>query len=284
MTYLLSVLLGIIQGLTEFLPISSTAHLRIAQGFLPGIDLEDGYWKMYSVVIQLGSILAVPILFKNRIIELIRTFPRGSQGDKNIFTHPLSLVMLAFCVTAPPCYFADKLIGDNLESVKVIASALIIGGIVMWLVDKLCKRPSITHMDKMSPLAAVWIGAVQILSAIFPGTSRSMSTIIAGQTFGLSRSTALEFSFFLALPTMIAATSFKLLQTLLKPAAREAVMSNAPQQPWLVLAVGFIVSFIVAYLTCKWFVGFVRTRGFTPFAVYRLVLGSALLIWLYVKS
>ena len=285
MTYLISVLLGIIEGLTEFLPISSTAHLRIAQDFL-GLDLGNGYWKMYSVVIQLGAILSVLVIFGRRLLGYLKTFPRGPKeggGKHNLLTHPLSLVMITFVTTAIPAYLLSKKIEDALESVFVIALALIIGGIVMWLVDALCKRPSITQLEKMSPLAAVWIGCIQIFSAVFPGTSRSMSTIVAGQTFGLSRSTALEFSFFLALPTMFAATGFKLLQTVVSTAKREAVMSNAPSEPWMILAIGFVVAFIASYLTCKWLVSFVRNHGFVPFAIYRLILGAALLIMLAMK-
>ena len=279
--YFLSVILGIIEGLTEFLPVSSTAHLRIAENCMH-IDLGSGYWKMYSIVIQLGAILSVPLLFKDRITQLVRTFPKGANGDKTIWTHPLSLVMLGFVVTAGPCYLADKYIGKNLESLTVMGLALLIGGVVMWVVDALLTRPKTTRMEDMSPLDAIWIGIVQILSAIFPGTSRSMSTIAAGQIFGMSRSAALEYSFFLSIPTMFAATAYKLLQAFLHhKTAEEAAAYTPPPHQWVVLGIGFLVSFVVAYFVNKWFIDWVRTRGFTPFAVYRIVLGGAILAWLF---
>src|SRR5207302_674545 len=149
--YLLSVFLGIVEGLTEFLPVSSTAHLRICEALLH-IDLHDGFWKMYTIVIQLGAILAF---------------------------------------------------------------ALLIGGIVMWIVDAVFTRPRTMHMEEMTLPQAIWIGAAQILSAVFPGTSRSMSTIAAGQVAGLSRPAALEFSFFLSMPTMVVATGFDFLKTVM---------------------------------------------------------------------
>ena len=193
--YLLSIFFGIVEGLTEFLPVSSTAHLRIVEALLR-IDLQDGFWKMYTIVIQLGAILALPVYFWNRIINFIGTFPHGERGNRNVLTHPLSLTLIAFVVTAVPAWALAKIIGKNLESLWVMALALLIGGIVMWIVDAVFTRPRVTHMEEMSLPQAIWIGAAQILSAVFPGTSRSMSTIAAGQVAGMSRPAALEFSFF----------------------------------------------------------------------------------------
>jgi undecaprenyl-diphosphatase len=280
--YLLSVLLGVIEGLTEFLPISSTAHLRIAEQF-SGIDMGSGYWKMYSIVIQLGAILSVPLLFRERIAKFMRTFPKGEGGDKTVWTHPLSLVLIGFLVTAGPCYLADKYIGKNLENMGVIAGALIVGGAVMWAVDVLFTRPTVNRMEEMGVVDAVWIGAVQILSAVFPGTSRSMSTIAAGQVFGLSRATALEYSFFLSIPTMVAATGYKLLQAVVKRPRTEAEIAayHAPTGQWAVLGIGFVVSFVVALGVNAWFIRWVKERGFAPFAVYRIVLGLGLLVWFF---
>jgi undecaprenyl-diphosphatase len=203
--YLLSVFLGVVEGVTEFLPVSSTAHLRICEALLH-IDLHDGFWKMYTIVIQLGAILALPVYFRHRILKFVSTFPKGERGDRTILTHPLSLTLIAFVVTAVPAWALAKVIGKNLESLWVMALALLIGGIVMWIVDATFTRPRTMHMEEMSLPQAVWIGAAQILSAVFPGTSRSMSTIAAGQIAGMSRPAALEFSFFLSMPTMAAAT------------------------------------------------------------------------------
>src|SRR6058998_1843547 len=133
-SYLLSIFLGVVEGLTEFLPVSSTAHLRICEALLH-IDLHDGFWKMYTIVIQLGAILALPVYFRERVLAFLRTFPKGERGDRTIFTHPLSLTLIAFVVTAIPAFLLTKVIGKNLESLKVMGSALLVGGIVMWIVD-----------------------------------------------------------------------------------------------------------------------------------------------------
>jgi undecaprenyl-diphosphatase len=278
--YLLSIFLGVVEGLTEFLPVSSTAHLRICEALLH-IDLHDGFWKMYTILIQLGAILALPVYFWHRILKFISTFPRGERGNRTFLTHPLSLVVIAFVVTAIPAWLLTKQIGKNLENLWVMALALLIGGIIMWIVDAVCTRPRTLHMEDMTLPQAVWIGAAQILSAVFPGTSRSMSTIAAGQVAGMSRPAALEFSFFLSMPTMVVATGFDFLKTVL-PHHRQSeiapVTVNGHQ--WVVLAIGFVVSFLVALAAVAWFMNWVRTRGFVPFAIYRIVLGIGLLVLL----
>jgi undecaprenyl-diphosphatase len=276
--YLLSLLLGVIEGLTEFLPVSSTAHLRISEALFR-IDLTNGFWKMYSVVIQLGAIIALTAFFRRRILKFLATFPRGERGDRTFWTHPLSLVAIAFVVTAIPAFLLTKLIGKNLENLEVMALALLIGGMVMWIVDTLFVRPRVMQMEAMSLQAAIWIGAVQILSAVFPGTSRSMCTIAAGQVAGLSREAALEFSFFLSIPTMFVATGYDLLKTIRPHAGTEAIapLTMTPHL-WLVLAIGFVVAFISAYAVVAWFLHWVRRHGFTPFAIYRIVLGLLLLL------
>jgi undecaprenyl-diphosphatase len=281
--YLLSVFLGIVEGLTEFLPVSSTAHLRIAE-FFCNINLHDGFWKMYTIVIQLGAILALPVYFRERIRKFLRTFPTGERGDRTMLTHPLSLTIIAFVVTAVPSFLLAKLIGKNLESLKVMATALLVGGIVMWIVDAIFTKPHVSHMEEMGLTQAIWIGAMQILSAVFPGTSRSMSTIAAGQVAGLSRPAALEFSFFLSMPTMVVATCYDLIKTV-APSRRTALEGSlAPLtvsgHQWIVLAIGFIVSFIVAFAVVAWFMRWVRARGFVPFAIYRIALGIILFVLL----
>jgi len=262
--YLLSVLLGIIEGLTEFLPVSSTAHLRISEAMLH-ISLSNGYWKMYTIVIQLGAILCLPVYFRARIAKFLSTFPQGERGDRTVFTHPLSLTLIAFVVTAIPAFLLTKVIGKNLESLKVMGSALLVGGIVMWIVDAMNAKseaagPDAPHsrihtwkMEAMSLGQAIWIGACQILSAVFPGTSRSMSTIAAGQLAGMSRASALEFSFFLSMPTMVVATCYDLLKSLRSKGENPIGVSQIDPHGWLVLAIGFVVSFIVAYASVAWF-------------------------------
>jgi undecaprenyl-diphosphatase len=288
--FLLSTVLGIIEGLTEFLPVSSTAHLRIAE-WLFHISLGDGYWKMYTIVIQLGAILCLPIYFRHRIAKFLSTFPQGERGDRNALTHPLGLTIVAFVVTAIPAFLLTKVIGKHLESLFIMGASLLIGGIVMWIVDAMNGRyerlgPNAPgsrihtwHMEDMSSGQAVWIGACQILSAVFPGTSRSMSTIAAGQIAGMSRAAALEFSFFLSIPTMIVATCYDLLKSLRSKGANPIGVSQIDAHGWIVLAIGFVVSFVVAYGAVAWFMAWVRKHGFVPFAVYRLIVGTLVLIF-----
>ena len=286
--YLLSIVLGIIEGLTEFLPVSSTAHLRVAEALL-GVDLANGYWKMFTIVIQLGAILSLPIYFRKRILDFLATFPSGRSGKHTAIDHPLTLTLVAFVVTAGPAFLLTKIIGKHLESLLIMGSSLVIGGIVMWAVDAVYarNRESLNRlghrtddMEEMSLVQSVWIGACQILSAVFPGTSRSMATIAAGQLAGMSRAAALEFSFFLSIPTMVAATGYDLLKSLKHGEAGSAIgAAPAGGQGWALLAIGFVVSFIVAYAVVVWFMRWVRERGFTPFAIYRIVAGAAVLIW-----
>jgi len=288
--YLLSVVLGIVEGLTEFLPVSSTAHLRIAESLLH-VSLSDGYWKMYSIVIQLGAILCLPVYFRDRIAKFLATFPRGERGDRTVLTHPLGLTAAAFVVTAIPSYLLTKVIGKNLESLYVMGIALLLGGIVMWVVDarnaiweKAGPGASgspirIWRMEDMSLGQSIWIGACQILSAVFPGTSRSMATIAAGQLAGMSRASALEFSFFLSIPTMVVATGYTLLKSLRGKGENPIGVSQLTPQQWIILAIGFVVSFLVAYASVAWFMAWVRKRGFAPFAVYRIVIGIVVLVF-----
>jgi undecaprenyl-diphosphatase len=286
--YLLSVLLGIVEGLTEFLPVSSTAHLRITEALLH-ISLSDGYWKMYTIVIQLGAILCLPVYFRERIAKFLSTFPRGERGDRTVLTHPLGLTMVAFVVTAGPAFLMTKIIGKHLESLTIMGTALLVGGIVMWLVDAMNAKweaagPGASQsrirtwkMEDMSLGQAIWIGACQILSAVFPGTSRSMSTIAAGQIAGMSRASALEFSFFLSIPTMVVATCYDLLKSLRGKGVNPIGVSQIDAHGWIVLAIGFVVSFIVAYASVAWFMAYVRKHGFAPFAIYRIIVGALVL-------
>jgi undecaprenyl-diphosphatase len=329
--YLLSLILGIVEGLTEFLPVSSTAHLRITEALLGRVTgnpaiLGDSYWKMYTIVIQLGAILCLPIYFRKRIMKFLGTFPSGERNDRTVLTHPLTLVLIAFVVTALPAWGLTKVIGKNLESLYVMGSALLIGGVVMWIVDaifgwrgdatlepelqmdnvasfkplvpdKTADSPAkpvrflpvpgfapTGHMERMGLTQSIWIGACQILSAVFPGTSRSMSTIAAGQVAGMSRTAALEFSFFLSIPTMVVATGYDFWKHVIRRHATpgEAMQPiHMNQQNWIVLAIGFVVSFIVAWAVVAWFMSWVRRRGFTPFAIYRIILGIAVLVWAF---
>jgi undecaprenyl-diphosphatase len=202
----------------------------------------------------------------------------------------LGLTMVAFVVTAGPAFLMTKVIGKHLESLTIMGTSLLVGGVVMWLVDAMNAKseaagPGATSsrihtwkMEDMSLGQAIWIGACQILSAVFPGTSRSMSTIAAGQIAGMSRASALEFSFFLSIPTMVVATLYDLLKSLRGKGMNPIGVSQIDAHGWIVLAIGFVVSFIVAYASVAWFMGYVRKHGFTPFAMYRIIVGTLVLL------
>ena len=284
------------EGLTEFLPVSSTAHLRIAEALMK-LPLENSacsagsavcfqdvaYWKMYTVVIQVGAILALCLLFLERIVNFLRTFPKGENGDRNWLTHPISLTLIAFACTSVPALLLHKWSEKNLGSLNAIAIALLAGGIVMWIIDAWSNRvePNTRHVEEITLPQAIWIGLCQTLSAVFPGTSRSMSTIAAGQVAGLDRPSALEFSFLLSIPTMIAATGWDLFKEVHSSKAAGAAAAHVVMNPerWVVLLIGTVVSFIVALGVVEWFLMWVRKHGFTVFAIYRILLGIALLIW-----
>jgi undecaprenyl-diphosphatase len=240
---------------------------------------------MYSIVIQLGAILSLLIYFRSRIARFLSTFPHGERDDRTWWNHPLTLVAIAFVCTAIPSFLLTKIIGKHLESLVVMGWSLLVGGIVMWIVDALfgTPRPGSRHqaerVEEMSVAQSMWIGICQIASAVFPGTSRSMATISAGQLVGMSRSSALEFSFFLSIPTMIAATGYELFRTFHPKHGEPLGTMPANRQEWTVLVIGFVVAFIVALGVVAWFLHWVRQRGFTPFAVYRIVLGLAVLAW-----
>jgi undecaprenyl-diphosphatase len=278
--YIVSVLLGIVEGLTEFLPVSSTAHLRIAEALLH-LNLADPYWKMYTIVIQLGAILALIFLFLSRILEFVRTFPKGQSGDRTALNHPLSLTMIAFFCTAIPAFLLTRIIGKHLESLRLMATSLLVGGIIMWLVDawSVRRQASTPDVEHMTLGQSIWIGLCQVTSAVFPGTSRSMSTIASGQLAGMTRSAALEFSFLVSIPTMIAATGYDLLRTL-HPKHTNPTEAIAPlvvtAHGWILLAIGFVVSFIIALVVVEWFLTWVRRHGFVLFAIYRIVVAVLL--------
>ncbi len=287
--YVVSVLLGIVEGLTEFLPVSSTAHLRLSEALLH-VSLTDPYWKMYTIVIQLGAILALVLLFLSRIVTFVRTFPRGEGRDHTILTHPLTLVLVSFVCTAIPAFLLEKVIGKHLENLRVIELSLLIGGVLMWAIDSWSSRndPQTKDVDQMGMGQAIWIGLCQVLSAVFPGTSRSMSTIAAGQLAGMTRTAALEFSFLVSIPVMVAATGYDLLKTVhpSKKSLAEAAASGQSIAPlhidthgYVILLIGLVVSFLVALAVVGWFLGYVRRHGFTVFAIYRIALGVALLLF-----
>jgi len=219
-------------------------------------------------------------------VDFMRTFPEGDQRRNSWYNHPISLTLIAFVFTSIPALLLHKWSEKNLGSLNAIALALLIGGIVMWIIDAWSARreAGTTHVEEMTLPQAIWIGLCQTLSAIFPGTSRSMSTIAAGQIAGLDRPAALEFSFLLSIPTMCAATVWDLIKELHPSKAAEvagAAVAHVTMtgDRWIVLLIGTVVSFIVALGVVEWFLHWVRKHGFVLFAIYRILLGGALLIW-----
>ena len=288
--YLVALLVGVVEGLTEFLPVSSTAHIILTQALL-GMRLDNPFWKMFTVVIQLGAILSVVVYFRARLLAFVQSFLASFSGSRSPqsepqsgsdpavskpwWQHPLALVLISFVVTAIPCYLMDELIGENLERPWVIGASMLLGGIAMLWIDRVYSPIAKTHsVERMTMGQAIFIGAAQILAATFPGTSRSMATIAAGQIMGLSRPAALEFSFFLSIPVMLAASGFKLLQFILKSPIEIGTSE------WLTLGIGFITSFVVALAVIAWFMNWVKSQGFAPFAFYRMVVGVAVILWL----
>ncbi len=281
----ISFILGCVEGITEFIPVSSTAHLRITEGLMH-LSLEDGYWKMYSIVIQLGAILCLPVYFRERILNLIKSFLASPQKMR----HPLVLIIIAFVTTAIPAFLLVKIVGENLENLRVISLALIAGGIIMAAVDYLrvkweVKGPqeknspiSTWRMEDMTLKQAVVIGLCQTVSAVLPGMSRSMSTIASGQLMGLSRATAVEFSFFLSMPTMAVATGYVMLKSLIGDKGNSIGVEHMSSHQWGVLAIGFVVSFITAYAAVAGFMKWIKSHGFLPFAVYRVIVGGLVLL------
>ncbi|WP_165023831.1 undecaprenyl-diphosphate phosphatase [Dysgonomonas sp. ZJ279] len=286
MSIIEAIIIAIIEGLTEFLPISSTGHMIIAQSLL-GIESTE-FVKAFTIIIQFGAILSVIVLYWNRFFRLNHDIPASlmsseessTKGGFSLFVQRIFYKfefywkLLAGFIPAAGLglLFSDK-IDELLENVTVVAVTLLLGGIVMLFVDKWFNRPEEGEQNITYKNAFI-IGFFQCI-AMIPGVSRSMATIVGGMSRGLSRKNAAEFSFFLAVPTMAAATGYKLLKLIQSPTGFELLKENMG-----VLVIGNVVAFIVALLAIKFFIGFVTKYGFKLFGWYRIVLGGVLLILL----
>jgi undecaprenyl-diphosphatase len=255
-TLLQVILLGIIEGITEFLPISSTGHLLIAQHWLGRRS------DLFTVAIQAGAILAVVVIYWRRLWDMTMHFARPENRD---YVYKLSASFLLTVIGG----FAAKQMGLELpETVAPVAWALIVGGFAIFAVEAYAGRQPLS--DKLTWKVAFWVGMGQILAAVFPGTSRSAATIFAAMLAGMtSRPAAAEFAFLVGIPTMFAATAY---ETYDLYADGEIANEN-----WTELAVGFVVSAVVAFIAVKWLLHYIQTHRFTPFAWYRLGLGALLL-------
>ena len=256
------ILLGIVEGLTEFIPVSSTGHLVLA-GELLGFNSEAP--ATFEIVIQLGAILAVIVLYWRRFWDVFVGLGRRDR-DSIVFTRNIFLGFLPSMAIGFVVYDYVKAMLDNPE---IVAWALIIGGIAMLILERRLKTARVESVEGMTWKTALGIGLIQCLSMI-PGVSRSGATIMGALSLGVERKTAAEYSFFLAVPTMLAASSYDLLKS----------GSELDSGAWGTIAVGFVVSFIVAVVVIKWFIGIVSRFGFAPFAWYRIVAGTVALVWL----
>jgi undecaprenyl-diphosphatase len=256
-TLLVAALLGIVQGLTEFLPVSSTAHLLIGAQLLAYQDPGG----VFTVMIQLGSILAVMWLYRAKIVHIAARLP--SDADARRF---VAMVLIAFApAVVAGLFLADYVTTVLYDSPRVIATTFVLGGIVMLIVERYRPVPTVLDADRTPLARALGIGAWQVL-ALIPGVSRSGATIVGGMVMGLDRAAAAEFSFFLAMPTMMAAFVHSLLK----------VRHHLTPDRAMEIALGFLMAFIAAALVVRPFLRVVRRVGFVPFAWYRIAIGLAL--------
>ena len=268
-----TIIIAIVEGLTEFLPVSSTGHMIITQNVL-GVESTE-FVKAFTFIIQFGAILSVVVLYWKRFFHLNHTpAPEGASALKR-FLHKYDFywkLLVAFIPAAVLGLLFSDMIDAMLESVTVVATTLILGGIFMLFCDKIFNKGN--DDTELTEKRAFWIGMFQCISMI-PGVSRSMATIVGGMAQKLSRKKAAEFSFFLAVPTMFAATLFKMLKLFMEPAGMEIITNNLGT-----LRIGNIVAFIVAMLAIKFFISFVTKYGFKAFGWYRIVLGGVILLLL----
>lgn len=268
-TIVTALLLGIVEGLTEFLPVSSTGHLILATELF-GYDSHQ--WAMFNVMIQLGAILAV-------VVQYWRTF--WAVGTGLLRLEPMSLRFLRNLLAAfIPSAILGLLLKDQIDvmlgSPMVVCWALVIGGVAILVIEKHAKTGELTGIGQLPLRQALGVGLAQCVSMI-PGVSRSGATIMGALAMGIERRTAAEFSFFLAIPTMLGATTLELIDN------REAVMAGTLGVGWAEIAVGFAVSFIVALAVIRLFVAYVSKSGFKPFAWYRIVAGAFAIVWLMLR-
>lgn len=273
MDFIQTVIISIVEGLTEFLPVSSTGHMIIAQSML-GVE-STPFVKAFTVIIQFGAILSVVCLYWQRFFRLNHTPMKGNPSGWQKFLHKYDFywkLLVAFVPAAVIGLLAGDFIDSMLENVTVVAVMLVIGGIFMLFCDKIFNQGSDT--TSVTEKRAFYIGLFQCI-AMIPGVSRSMATIVGGMAQKLSRKAAAEFSFFLAVPTMFAATAYKMLKLFQEPDGVQLVVDNAGT-----LLLGNVVAFVVALLAIKFFISFVTKYGFKAFGWYRIIVGVVILVLL----
>ncbi len=262
---LVIILLGIVEGLTEFIPVSSTGHLVLAGELLGFRHASSG---TFDIVIQLGAILAVVWAYRERFAHVLTGLLRR-DADAIRFTRNIALGFLPSAVIG---LFVYKTVKAMLGNPVIVAVALIVGGVAILVIERLVKEPREHSVETMTWTTALGVGFIQCLSMV-PGISRSGATIMGALSLGVERKTAAEYSFFLAVPTMVAASGYDLYKT----------GASLDGGAWTGIAIGFVVSFVVALVVIRWFVGIVSRHGFAPFAWYRIVAGSLALVWLLAR-
>jgi undecaprenyl-diphosphatase len=271
-----AVLLGVVEGVTEFLPVSSTGHLLLCEQLMGERDpARIAFWKAFTIFIQIGAIAAVVVYFRRRIVELLT---RGRDPAAPPGPSPLMAVVVGTVPVLAIGFVLHKWVEAHLERPRPIAVALGLGGLVMLWVEQLRPPARTESIERLTWRQAIGVGFVQVLAAVFPGTSRSAATIVGGLGLGLSRPAAAEFSFFLAIPAMAAACGFSLLKWALARLKQHAPAGELAREA-AVMAVGTAVSFVVAWVVIAAFMGYVRRHSFVPFALYRMAL-CLVVLWL----
>jgi len=266
---LIAIILGIVEGVTEFLPVSSTGHLILATELL-GFDAAK--WAAFNVIIQLGAILAIVVLYWRTFWAVIEGLLRGRK-ESWLFVRN---ILIGFVPSAILGFLLINKIEALLGNAVIVAVAFIVGGIAILVIERLVKNTPTVGVAEMPLKTVIGVGLIQCL-AMIPGVSRSGATIMGGLSLGVERRTAAEFSFFLAIPTMLGATTLELVKH------HDTLMAGASGVGFTTVAVGFVVSFIVAIVVVRAFVHYISRHGFAPFAWYRVVAGAGALVWLLAR-
>ncbi|GAA3897347.1 undecaprenyl-diphosphate phosphatase [Sphingomonas limnosediminicola] len=266
---LIAIILGIVEGVTEFLPVSSTGHLILATELL-GFDADK--WAAFNVIIQLGAILAIVVLYWRTFWAVLEGMFKGQAISWRFVRN----ILIGFLPSAILGFLLINKIELLLGNAMVVAVAFIVGGIAILVIERMVKETPIVGVAEMPLGTVIGVGIVQCL-AMIPGVSRSGATIMGGLSLGVERRTAAEFSFFLAIPTMVGATTLELVKH------RDTLMAGASGIGFSAVAVGFVVSFVVAVVVVKAFVHYISRHGFGPFAWYRIIVGTVALAWLAMR-
>jgi undecaprenyl-diphosphatase len=266
---LLALILGIVEGVTEFIPVSSTGHLILATELL-GFDAAK--WSAFNVIIQLGAILAIVVLYWRTFWAVLEGLFKGQRMSWRFVRN----ILIGFLPSAVLGFLLINKIELLLGNAMVVAVALIVGGIAILVIERMVKPGEIVGVAEMPVKQVLGVGLIQCLSMI-PGVSRSGATILGGLSLGVERRTAAEFSFFLAIPTMVGATTLEFAKH------HDALMAGAGEVGFGAVAVGFLVSFLVAIVVVKAFVAYISRHGFAPFGWYRIAVGAAALVWLLAR-